>query len=185
MGAYGNLHIIFEQMRVRALRKLHGSPRPEDDSDSNEDPPRVLILGPENSGKTTLCKTLINYAVRSGQGWSPLLVNVDPSEVCATYDSAMGLIDVSCQGGWSAPGALSVAPVHSPLPTYSPANPLGSAATSAPMALSSNALVPLVYWYGHADIKRNPLLLDRIIRNLGENVHDKFGNDPECKPPLI
>lgn len=83
------------------------------------------------------------------------------------------------QGGWAAPGALSAAPVHAPLPTCSPANPLGSAATSAPMALSSNALVPLVYWYGHAATKRNPLLMDRLIRNMGENVNDKFELDAE------
>lgn len=82
MAAYANLHIAFEQMRVRALRVLHGSPVPDGESDVNSEPPRVLVLGPENSGKTTVCKILVNYAVRAGQGWSPLLVNVDPSEVC-------------------------------------------------------------------------------------------------------
>lgn len=83
------------------------------------------------------------------------------------------------QGGWSCPGAISAAPVHSPLPTCSPANPLGSAATTAPTALSSNALLPLVYWYGHTETKRNPMLLDRLIRNLGENINQKFDADPE------
>jgi len=83
MYAYANIHIALEKMRVRALRALHGSPPPpgaEDDNDSAE-PPRVLVLGPENSGKTTVCKTLTNYAVRAGQDWSPMYVNVDPSEV--------------------------------------------------------------------------------------------------------
>lgn len=162
MAAYGNLHIAFEQMRVRALRKIHGSPSPEDPSISNAEPPRVLVVGPENSGKTTVCKILVNYAIRAGQGWSPLLINVDPRE-----------------GAWAAPGALSVAAVHDPIPTYSPAHPLGSAATSAPTSLSSNALTPLVYWYGHAETKRNPLLMDRLIRNMGENINDKYENDPE------
>lgn len=80
MAAYGNLHIAFEQMRVRALAKLRGSPVPEGRSDFAAEPPRVLVLGPENSGKTTVCKILVNYAVRAGQGWSPLLANVDPNE---------------------------------------------------------------------------------------------------------
>ncbi|KAF8891289.1 Pre-mRNA cleavage complex II protein Clp1-domain-containing protein [Infundibulicybe gibba] len=160
MTAYANLHIVFEQMRVRALSAVHGSPDPQ--GDSNVAPPRVLVVGPDNSGKTTVCKILINYAVRAGQGWSPLLVNVDPSE-----------------GGWAAPGALSVAPVHSPLPTCSPANPLGSVATSAPTALSSNALLPLVYWYGHAETKRNPHLMERLIRNMGDNVNEKYQLDVE------
>ncbi|KAK0211107.1 Pre-mRNA cleavage complex II protein Clp1-domain-containing protein [Desarmillaria ectypa] len=161
MNAYGNLHVAFEQMRVRALRTLNGSPPPDTKSDVNAEPPRVLILGPENSGKTSVCKILVNYAVRAGQGWTPLLVNLDPSE-----------------GGWSAPGALSVAPVSSPLPTSSPANILGTAATSAPTSLSSNALLPLVYWYGHQETRKNTLLMDRLIRNLGENVRERQDNDP-------
>jgi hypothetical protein len=81
MAAYANVHIAFEQMRVRALRIVHGSPASEDDANANAEPPRVLVLGPENSGKTTVCKILTNYAVRAGQNWSPVLVNVDPSEV--------------------------------------------------------------------------------------------------------
>ena len=83
------------------------------------------------------------------------------------------------KGGWSVPGAISAAPVQAPLPTYSPANPLGSTSTSAPTALSSNALLPIVYWYGHAEIKKNPLLIDRLIRNLGENVQEKCDIDVE------
>ncbi len=83
MSAYGNLHIAFEQMRVRALAKIRGSPLPGGEPNHAPEPPRVLILGPENSGKTTICKMLVNYAVRAGQGWSPLLVNVDPSEVAS------------------------------------------------------------------------------------------------------
>ncbi|KAJ3780149.1 Pre-mRNA cleavage complex II protein Clp1-domain-containing protein [Lentinula aff. detonsa] len=170
MSAYGNLHIAFEQMRVKALAKLHGSPVPEyahpaqskTQSDFSAEPPRVLILGPENSGKTTICKILVNYAVRAGQGWSPILANVDPNE-----------------GGWACPGALSAAAIHGPIPTCSPANPLGSAATSAPATLSSNAILPLAYWYGHAEMKRNFLLMDRLIRNLGINVQEKFDQDPE------
>ena len=47
------------------------------------------------------------------------------------------------------------------------------------MAMSSNALLPVVYWYGHPDTKRNPLLMDRLIRNLGENVNDRFELDQE------
>jgi len=37
----------------------------------------------------------------------------------------------------------------------------------------------LVYWYGHPDIKRNPLLMDRLIRNLGENVMERLDSDAE------
>jgi polyribonucleotide 5'-hydroxyl-kinase len=51
--------------------------------------------------------------------------------------------------------------------------------------LSSNALLPLVYWYGHPEIKRNPLLMDRLIRNLGENVVERHDRDPEGWLPIF
>ena len=79
------MHIALEQMRMRALALAHGSPPPDDDEDptgmGTTDPPRVLVLGPENSGKTTVCKILANYCVRAGQDWAPVFVNIDPSEV--------------------------------------------------------------------------------------------------------
>lgn len=83
MSAYANVHIALEQMRVRALSKARGSPLPpgEDADPKLCEAPRVLILGPENAGKTTVAKILTNYAVRGGQLWTPLLANVDPSEV--------------------------------------------------------------------------------------------------------
>jgi polyribonucleotide 5'-hydroxyl-kinase len=80
MRSYANLHIALEQMRVCALSHLQGTSVPPREK-SNWDPPRVLVVGPEHSGKTTVCKILTNYAVRAGQNWSPFLVNVDPSEV--------------------------------------------------------------------------------------------------------
>lgn len=42
------------------------------------------------------------------------------------------------------------------------------------MSLGSNTLFPLVYWYGHADPKRNPQLMERLIRNIGENMDERF-----------
>jgi hypothetical protein len=50
-------------------------------SDLEKQPPRILVIGPENSGKTTACKITANYAVRARQRWSPILVNLDPGEV--------------------------------------------------------------------------------------------------------
>lgn len=74
---------------------------------------------------------------------------------------------------------MSAAAVSAMLGTGSPSAPLGGSATSAPMHVSANALLPLVYWYGHTAVPRNPLLLDRLIRNLGEMVFARWENDPE------
>lgn len=164
MTAYANLHIAFEQMRVKALAHLRGSPIPDGPSRVTSESPRVLVLGPENSGKTSACKVLVNYAARSRMGWVPVLVNTDPRE-----------------GGWAVPGAITAAPVAAPITTPSASLPLGAAASSAPTINPSNALLPLVYCYGHTDVQRNHLLLDRVIRNLGASVGDRFEANPEAR----
>jgi polyribonucleotide 5'-hydroxyl-kinase len=81
MMSYANLHLAFEQMRVRARREQRGTPALPGSLEAGTHPPRVLVVGPENSGKTTACKIIANYAVRAGQRWSPILVNLDPGEV--------------------------------------------------------------------------------------------------------
>ena len=84
MTAYANLHLLLEQMRVRAHRNNRGAASNPDDEASHigVEPPRVLVVGPESSGKTTACKILINYAVRGPTPAYPLIVNLDPGDVC-------------------------------------------------------------------------------------------------------
>ena len=103
MGTYGKLHIALEQMRVRALSEIRGSPVPHQDK-TGSDPPRVLVLGPEHSGKTTICKILTNYAVRSGQGWTPFFVNVDPSAVFMDIFHVIADLLINCSGSLGCSG---------------------------------------------------------------------------------
>ena len=66
MLSYLNLHFALEGMRDKS-------------ESSGQDGPRVLIVGPENSGKTTLAKILTSYAIKQGR---PLTVaNMDPKMV--------------------------------------------------------------------------------------------------------
>jgi polyribonucleotide 5'-hydroxyl-kinase len=83
MTAYANLHLVFEQMRIRARRAERGAELdPTENTDEmGHEPPRVLVIGPEHSGKTTACKILANYAVRGMAACAPLYINLDPSEV--------------------------------------------------------------------------------------------------------
>jgi len=86
MTAYANLHLVFEQMRIRARCAERGAePDLTEDADTlGHEPPRVLVIGPEHSGKTTACKILANYAVRGMAACAPLYINLDPSEVSYT-----------------------------------------------------------------------------------------------------
>lgn len=86
MGHYQSASILFEQMRVLSLAIADGASLDGlNPPNIPATPPHILVLGPENSGKTTLCKTLINYAVRGEpwghDEWAPILVNVDPGDV--------------------------------------------------------------------------------------------------------
>ncbi|QRW01531.1 mRNA cleavage and polyadenylation factor CLP1 [Ceratobasidium sp. AG-Ba] len=145
-----NIHTAFEQMRVLAHRALTAN----QSETAKTRPPRVLVLGPENSGKTSACKTWCNYAVR-GRG---------VSNTC----------EPGCCG---VPGTISACPLSAAIPTCTPANPFGATATSAPTALSSSALLPVVYWFGHTDVKRNKQLMERLIHNLADSVKQKFKQD--------
>jgi polyribonucleotide 5'-hydroxyl-kinase len=65
MISYANLHFALEKQRQLA-------------QDSLSRGPRVLIVGSEHAGKTTLAKILVAYAVR--QGRTPVVVGLDPKE---------------------------------------------------------------------------------------------------------
>jgi polyribonucleotide 5'-hydroxyl-kinase len=63
---YVNIHTALEQMRCKAEKnnEFRG--------------PRVMIVGPDDVGKSTLCKMLLNWAVRVGR--SPIFVDLDVSQ---------------------------------------------------------------------------------------------------------
>ncbi|GFY21639.1 protein CLP1 homolog [Trichonephila clavipes] len=62
MVFYVNLHAALEQMRMKAERE-------------DTKGPMVLITGPSDVGKTTLCRILLNYAVRVNR--RPIFVDLD------------------------------------------------------------------------------------------------------------
>jgi polyribonucleotide 5'-hydroxyl-kinase len=85
------LHLALE--RVRILAKRHLLPKPGQDASMNErftKGPRVMVVGPPCSGKTTVVKGLVNLALSSGMGWSPHVVGLDPASVSiSVHDSEM------------------------------------------------------------------------------------------------
>ncbi|KAK0421035.1 hypothetical protein QR680_015033 [Steinernema hermaphroditum] len=65
MTLYLNTHAALEQLRSRATVDKTGKSRG----------PRVMVAGPMDVGKSTVCRILANYAVR--QGHAPIFVDVD------------------------------------------------------------------------------------------------------------
>ncbi|KAF8320602.1 uncharacterized protein EI90DRAFT_2606309 [Cantharellus anzutake] len=152
-----NLHLLLEQMRIRAHRSSNGTPSDDDKKpEKSSNPPRVLVVGPENSGKTTAAKVLLNYAVRSPAEWQPILVNLDTSD-----------------GGFTVPGTLSAAPLDSPILSSSPSTTLGGTASTAPSAVSSSALMPITYWFGYPEPKKSPAVMEQRIKDLSARIRER------------
>lgn len=83
MSSYLNIHDTLEAQRTKA-RASHG------------EGPRTLVVGPTDSGKSTLCRLLSNYAVRTT--WAPTVVDLDIG-----------------QGTITVPGCLAATPVEAPV----------------------------------------------------------------------
>ncbi|CAB1325459.1 unnamed protein product [Coregonus sp. 'balchen'] len=82
MLLYLNTHAALEQMRRQAER-------------DNERGPRVMVVGPTDVGKSTVCRLLLSYAVRLGR--RPTLVELDVG-----------------QSGVSVPGTMSALCIERP-----------------------------------------------------------------------
>ncbi|KAG5012052.1 hypothetical protein JHK82_024223 [Glycine max] len=68
MVSYVNLHVVLDGRRSRAKAS------PPDDSGSSQGP-RVIVVGPTDSRKSTLSRMLLSWAVK--QGWKPIFVDLD------------------------------------------------------------------------------------------------------------
>ena len=114
--------------------------------------PRVMTTGPPESGKSSLCKTLIAYACKLGR--TPLWVDLDP------MDNSI-----------SVPGTLSVAPMTSAAITPE---------TYATCGIPPSTVHPLVLWHGsclqlHPDLFRAQV--DRIAHNINKRLEqDELAN---------
>ena len=115
MHEYINAHFALDHMREKAKAGMGPAPR-------------LLILGPEDAGKTTLAKTLTGYALRSER--SPIVINLDVRE---------GLMSI--------PGTLTAT-------TFKTLIDVEEGWGTAPMSGPNGSIpvkLPLVYYYGHED----------------------------------
>lgn len=144
MTSYANLHFAIEKTRDEAA--IEG-----------KDGPRVLLVGPENAGKTSLVKLLTAYAIRCGH--QPVVVNVDPKE-----------------GMLSIPGSLSAATFTSILDLEVG---WGSSPTNGPSPVPVK--LPLVYHLGLANPEENTSAYKAITGRLALSVINRLKDDIEAK----
>lgn len=149
MPVYANLHF--------ALEGLRASPDDLDSSRSQSQHirgPSVLILGPQDSGKTSLAKLLVAYANK--QQHFPMMVNLDPRE-----------------GVYAVPGALSAAPISDLLDVETG---WGESATNGPSPMHPKQ--PLVYYYGLESPLKNVKYYKSVINRLGVGLAARMAADP-------
>ncbi|KXN71439.1 Clp1-domain-containing protein [Conidiobolus coronatus NRRL 28638] len=145
MSVYLNLHLSLEGLRTKAEQnKTEG--------------PRVLLVGPNDSGKTSLAKILLHYGVR--QGREPLYIDLDSTEGSAVVT-----------------GSLSVTSINH-LPDVS--NGFGTIVNSAPSDKAGGS-IPLVYYHGFESPAENPKLYTLQIDQLAKAVQRRVDLDPQAK----
>ncbi|XP_010417718.1 PREDICTED: protein CLP1 homolog [Camelina sativa] len=89
MVSYINVHAVLDARRRFA--KASTSNEPE-----SSQGPRVIVVGPVDSGKSTLTKMLLSWAAK--QGWKPTFVDLDVG-----------------QGSITIPGSIAATPIEMPL----------------------------------------------------------------------
>lgn len=144
MVMYTNLHFALEKLRDKART-------------SGDEGPRVLVLGPDNAGKTSLVKLLTAHSTRAGR--QPVTVNLDPRE-----------------GMLSIPGTLSTAVYPSIIDIE---EGWGSSPTNGPTLVPVK--LPLVYYYGLANPEEKTGLYKPLVRRLALSVVSRFNEDAEAR----
>ncbi|KAL2853640.1 hypothetical protein BJX68DRAFT_45246 [Aspergillus pseudodeflectus] len=145
MVEYANIHFALETLRNEAKA-------------TGKDGPRVLILGPEDAGKTSLSKILTAYAVKVGR--QPVVVNLDPTE-----------------GMLSVPGTLTATTIRAMLDVE---EGWGSSPMSGPSAVPVK--LPLVYFYPMVNpLEAEGSVYRPIVSRLALSVMGRMAEDEDAR----
>ncbi|KAK9420163.1 putative Polynucleotide 5'-hydroxyl-kinase GRC3 [Seiridium unicorne] len=145
--SYLNLHMKLEGLRATAAAN----------KSSDAMGPRVLVVGPSNSGKTSLARMLTGWASRMGR--QPVVVNTDPT-----------------QGMLSLPGTLSAA-VFATLMDIT--TEWGGTPSSGPAGIPVK--LPLAYYYGLEQPEGNMKLFKSLLSRLAAASTARLSEDPDVR----
>ncbi|KAK9476399.1 Pre-mRNA cleavage complex II protein Clp1-domain-containing protein [Lipomyces japonicus] len=175
MGSYVNLHFALEKLRIEAsfrdelfqqsLEQEFGSAghnavpvAAANKLQSKEsEGPKILIIGPRSSGKTSLAKILTAYAVKLSR--SPIVVSLDPK-----------------QGMLSLPGTITAASFQSLLDVE---EEWGSSETTGPVQIQSKN--PITYYYGSDNPVDNLRYYKKLVNQLSLVVSSRTAVDHKTR----
>ncbi|KAI8877110.1 Clp1-domain-containing protein [Backusella circina FSU 941] len=144
MNSYLNTHLALEQMRRTAKTE-------------NNLGPRVLVVGPHDVGKTSLCKILVSYSLR--QEGTPIYISLDTTE-----------------GSITMPGTITATCISNIIDIE---EGFGSSATTA--ASMGSSTMPLAYYYGFESPDENVKLYKLITSKLAQAVKGRMAVDEDCR----
>lgn len=142
MNSYINIHTALEGLRDKSEK-------------DNVPGPKVLIVGPKDSGKTSLAKILLSYAVR--QNRAPIFIDLDP-----------------CEGSVTMPGSLTATPLKQLLDIE-----LGLANLLSLTTEDDVSPQPLVYYFGYSSPAEKTKLYQLYVERLGDMVAKRLASVKE------
>ncbi|KAI8060129.1 Pre-mRNA cleavage complex II protein Clp1-domain-containing protein [Gongronella butleri] len=143
MNSYLNTHLAIQQLRIVAKDTVNMGPR-------------VLVIGPQNVGKTSLCKILASYGYRQGE--KPIYVSLDTAE-----------------GSITMPGAITATTINHLIDIE---EGFGSSATTA--AIGSVA-VPLAYYFGYENPADNVKFYKLVADKLASTIQRRLASDTDSR----
>ncbi|KAJ2351980.1 Cleavage polyadenylation factor subunit clp1 [Coemansia erecta] len=149
MDTYVNVHMSLQQQRVQA--------RNEQDANAA---PRVMIVGPEDCGKTSLARLLVNYAVRMGE--RPMFVSLDPMEALMTVSGTVSALRVA-----------KTVDIESGFMGYAASASHGAGET------------PLVWQFGHDNPESNASLFNILVDRAAEAIQRRGESNGDAYSGLV
>ncbi|KAJ2744512.1 Cleavage polyadenylation factor subunit clp1 [Coemansia sp. BCRC 34301] len=139
-----NVHMALQQARVQAR------------NDATAMGPRVMVVGPDDCGKSSLVRILTNYAVRMGE--APLFVDLDPRDASV-----------------SVPGTVSVTPMTKTVDVEDGFMGYAMSSSAGPPD------TPLVWQFGHEQPSDNSALFNLLVDRMAMAIDRRMANDAGCR----